>query len=82
MIPIAQHVKNISRMRVHKDGNAFFVAFDDFVDLQKSPAFFIENERANTVFARWCGISRNPLVHLIHEDRCYLSRQLMRQERA
>lgn len=81
MIPIAQHVKNINRMRVHKDGNAFFVTFDDFVNLQESPAFFVEDEyrgHIKATFEKWYGIA-NPLFHLTHEERCYLSKQLTKQ---
>ena len=81
MIPIARHVKNINRMQVHKDGDSFFVAFDSFVNLQESPVFFIEDEyggRIKATFEKWYGVA-DPLLHLTHEERCYLSGRLTRQ---
>ena len=84
MIPIANHIKNIERMRVYKDGDAFFVAFDDFVDLQASPALFIEEEYGGhilKVMKQWhkCG---NPLIHLTHEERVYLAERLTKAAEA
>lgn len=84
-IPIAEHVKNVERLRVHRDGDAFFVAWDDFVDLQESPAYFIKGERdprgpwAETLRLWWS--TPDPLVHLLYTDRCYLSKKLMAAER-
>lgn len=77
MIPVAQHVKNIERMRVHKDGDSYFVAFDNFVNLQESPAFFVDDERILGVFEK---IHKNPLAHLTHGELCYLSERLTKQE--
>ena len=85
MIQIAQYVQNISRMVLCKDGDAFFVTFDDFVDLQESPAYFIEGERSETglrfneIFEKWP--QSIALNHLTHVDRCYLSRILTKQEK-
>lgn len=81
-ISIRQHIKNIERMRVHKDGDAFFVAFDDFVDLQTSPALFIEEEyrgRILRVMKKWHKYG-SALLYLTHEERAYLAGRLTRIE--
>ena len=79
-IPIADHVENIQRLRAYRDGNAFFVAFDDFVNLQESPVYFIGNEYRGHIeetLRKWYGLVPDPLVHLSHGERCYLSRKVL-----
>lgn len=78
-IPIAEHVRNIDRLRVHRDGDAFFVAWDDFVDLQHSPVHFIRDARITNALRTWWGVP-DPLVHLMHTERCYLSKRIMAAE--
>ena len=78
-LQVQPHVKNIDRIRMFLGANKkiIWITLDDFVDLQTSPAYFIEpDDYRYTVLRPWVGMVENPVYHLSHTDRCYISKRL------
>jgi hypothetical protein len=54
---------DVDRLRVTKDGNAYCIHLDDFVNLQESPAvFYDEDSWQGQIIKQWW--SATPLLHL------------------
>lgn len=51
------------KLIVQKDGNCYFVCTMDFIDLQSSPAVFLDPVQHKTI-NEWFGVSPCPLIHL------------------
>lgn len=53
------------KLQVHKDGNTFFVAGPDFVDLQTSPVvWYNRNTPYGEILYQWFAVSGNPIIHI------------------
>jgi len=80
VIPIREHVENISRLRAFMDGDSICITLDDFVNLQESPAYFVgPGEPWFDVLHPWVGVVENPVLHLPHGDRCWIAQRLTEQ---
>ena len=54
---------DIEHLRVKRDGDAYFVHLDDFVDLQESPAVFLNGDSwQGKILSEWW--EATPLIHL------------------
>lgn len=54
----------VEKIRAFKDGDSWCMVFDDFVDLQESPAYFYEPHCWQAVGLDTWQWKENPAVHL------------------
>lgn len=62
-------ISDLDRLQIKKDGDCFFVCFDDFINLMESPAYFYDADswQAKQV-APWFDVTETihlPLIELI-----------------
>ena len=67
----------LPRLRVFKDGDAFCITLDDFVDLQESPAVFLDADSwQGKILSEWW--QATPLIHLPLVECARIIRELLR----
>jgi len=68
----------IDQLRIKEDGNTYLIHLDDFVDLQKSPAVFIDKDSwQGRIITEWW--SASPLIHLPMVELLRIANNLVRQ---